>query len=487
MTNKKQSSDVTDNRNNRILILVDHKHRDMPSLALIAMFLREMGNEVRLVALWQENDVISQFDPGYLVLPRPIYDFSRLVRFRKEGRKIIIINSEGNAQDLKHQLHIPVPPDLFFFWNAFELEKDRTTLEKAHTTLKLIGCARTDFLHPTFKNLYPNPEELKKRWSLPLDRKIITIATSSQDSDLTSKEIERRAKLRQRRMIETAPYENIVANMRSLRALTEALVRYTVKHYPDFPIIIKPHPNENIKFWKALVDDLSKESPHIRLLVGEPINHLLLVSNFHISHNVCTTTIESMLMGIAAVELQTEKSYQMYKKEHLEMGDYLVHTLEDYEKALKKELLGEGRPAEEKAVCKERLYKYVEKYYYKFDGLRSYSHAVELDKYMRETAEEVGKRLTFIFHSHPEYIRPYAWMVLRNITSATIHFLRKFKKTLLGRWKVVEGGKLGKLQVDERGRYDNRIKPGDEGYWLNKFEQARFKVEDFEDSFLSKN
>ena len=37
-----------------------------------------------------------------------------------------------------------------------------------------------------------------------------------------------------------------------------------------------------------------------------------------------------------------------------------------------------------------------------------------------------------------------------------------------------------KPKVDWRGRYDNRIKSGDELYWYEKFDKAQFDVNDFE-------
>ena len=64
----------------RILFLVDHKHRDLPSLALISHYLRTRGRETRLFALWQEEEQIRSFDLGFIVLPKPVYDNARLIR-----------------------------------------------------------------------------------------------------------------------------------------------------------------------------------------------------------------------------------------------------------------------------------------------------------------------------------------------------------------------------------------------------------------------
>ena len=59
--------------NNRVLFLVDHKHRDLPSLALIAYHLEKFGIVSKFTALWQDQAMIKDFDPGFLVLPKPTY------------------------------------------------------------------------------------------------------------------------------------------------------------------------------------------------------------------------------------------------------------------------------------------------------------------------------------------------------------------------------------------------------------------------------
>ena len=46
----------------------------------------------------------------------------------------------------------------------------------------------------------------------------------------------------------------------------------------------------HVVYWNELISEL--DAKNIKLLVGEPINHLLRISDLHITHNVCTTTIE---------------------------------------------------------------------------------------------------------------------------------------------------------------------------------------------------
>ena len=57
-----------------ILFLVDHKHRDLPALSLIAFFLKNLGITSKLVALAEEEPVIAEVDPDYVVFPKQSYN-----------------------------------------------------------------------------------------------------------------------------------------------------------------------------------------------------------------------------------------------------------------------------------------------------------------------------------------------------------------------------------------------------------------------------
>jgi len=230
--------------NKRILFLVDHKHRDLPSLSLIGYFLRQIGYEVKYVALWQENSIIRSFNPHYLILPKPIYELRRLIKYKLEDRKLIIIDTEGNPQDRKFKMNIEVPPDLYFFWNRIMLERHTPSLSKKGTILKLLGCPRLDFFHQKYAKLYPFRESLLKKYGLSRDNKTITIATSTQDSHFSDERLKNMAKRRKRILLETADYQNIVSNMRILRDVTEKMILFIILKYPNFNIVVKPHPNE---------------------------------------------------------------------------------------------------------------------------------------------------------------------------------------------------------------------------------------------------
>ena len=235
------------NSNRRILFLVDHKHRDLPSLSLIGYLLQKKGYDVKYKAIWLENEIINKFNPGYIVLPKPVYAIDRLIKFKIDGRKTIVINTEGNPQDIKLAMKIPIPPDLFFFWNQTQLELDKKILNESKIELVLAGCPRMDFLMgELYESIFPSKHELLKKYNLSDKNKTITIATSCQDAHFDEKLIQQKEKIRKKKFREAADYRDIVNNMRNLRDKTGEIIKGIVENFPDMNIILKPHPNKNI-------------------------------------------------------------------------------------------------------------------------------------------------------------------------------------------------------------------------------------------------
>jgi len=196
--------------NNRILFLVDHKHRDLPALALIGHYLKQFGKEVKYVALWQELPVIKSFNPAYIVLPKPVYDLGRLLTWKKEGRKIIVVDSEGNPQYKIFCMRIELAPEVYFFWNDVQMDKYKTGLKKQNCLAKVLGCPRTDFFHEKFQPISLSRVELAKQIGLLNNNFTITLATSAQDSHLTKKQQKRQKKRREKVLVETIDYDDIV-------------------------------------------------------------------------------------------------------------------------------------------------------------------------------------------------------------------------------------------------------------------------------------
>ena len=284
----------------RILFLVDHKHRDLPALTLIGCHLERRGFDVRHVALGDELPVIASFDPQCVVLPKPVYDLERLLRWRLEGRTLMVIETEGNPQDVTFELKIRVPPDVYFFWNRGMADRYRPQLD-GHSDTQVLGFMRSDFPHLRLDGAFPSRAELLARYGLDARRHTLTIATSAQDSHFSAERVRQKQRRRTRGFSKTADYLEIVANMRELRDRTVDFLRRITERFPDLNVAVKPHPHENAVFWSDVIQKMDRRN--IVLVVGEPINHLLRVSDLRAAFNVCTTTVEALLAGVPSIRL----------------------------------------------------------------------------------------------------------------------------------------------------------------------------------------
>ena len=197
---------------------------------------------------------------------------------------------------------------------------------------------------------------------------------------------------------------------------------------------------------------------------GEPIMHLLRVSDLNINHNVCTTTFESMLAGVPSIELQSSKSSELFGEEHLNLPQYVAKTVDQVDKAIVSEIINEKTKKNGfTKEYKEKIEIYIKKYAYKFDGQRCKAYANSIDQYIQKDINGINDITSF------EKIR-----LLYYLTPPMVkQFIKKLKIIRLIRGEnnlaLIDKNKYHSIKIDKLGRYDNRIKPGDEEFWMKKF------------------
>lgn len=461
--------------NNKILFLVDHKHRDLPALSLIAYYLNRMNCNVRLVGLGLEEQVITEFDPQVIVIPKPNYSFERMVKWKIGERKIVIIESEGNPQDLAYKINIRIKPDLYLFWNEIIKERYLPQLIKKNVQMKVLGYYRSDFLHKNFHDLLPSRKELLIKYGLNPDNKTITIATSTQDSHFSEERIINKKKRRNRTLLETADFRTIVQNSKKLRIITEKVIKIIVNKFPDINVAIKPHPNENAVFWHEFVKDVGKTN--LGLVVGEPINNLFAVSDLHISHNVCTTTIEGLMFGLPTVEIHTDTSRSLFAPEHLNIANYLLRSPEDIEVIVGSIFYGKNNEKILKIMNETNIESYVKKYFAAYDGCRCYEYGEELSNFVKNNS--INKKNINHFFVKLKWISLYFVIKAKNKFVEITTFSKKSKiEKEVNSPKEDNKRKIDKINgflVDyEYGLFDNRMKSGDENAWYQKYNECAF-------------
>ena len=153
----------------RVVFHIDHKHRDLPSMALIAFFLKKRGFKTYFCSSLNHN-IIHYINPDFIIMSKFRNALNNIQHWIKSDCKIIIIQSEGNLQAKenkyvserdKYLFQNTYTPELTIFWNYEEMYKYSKLMNKNKQKI-VIGCPRLDFLKPQFMNLYSSKEKFLK-------------------------------------------------------------------------------------------------------------------------------------------------------------------------------------------------------------------------------------------------------------------------------------------------------------------------------------
>jgi len=440
-----------------ILFAVDHKNRDLPSYSLIGYYLKKYGYILKYVSVPNVREELYKGRFEFLVYPKPNYSKNIFADFVRQGGKIIVIDTEGNNQEIEHKYKINLPPHLYFLWNKNSYDKYEYLNKKFGTELVIGGYYRSDFSHANLRSILTSKNDLLREYKISKDSKIITLASSLLDfflDDKTKNAFANRLKeLREGAADSSLKYYDEIENMKELYEITNSLIQIIIKNYKNIIIIIKPHPNENIKHWRNFA--LSYPN-NIRLMLDKPINDLLIMSDLHIAHNACTTISECMLMGVPSVEIQTDKSNLLYNEDHLKISDYVltnpkkINDIIDYEIKFK-----EGSSRRNTSSARS---KYIKKYYDIFDGNRCLFYSNVINRYCSENSKYIKR---FNFNHYQTLFRIWIKKIIKLIIN-TPSILSK----LCNLDPIMK-------KTDFRGRYENRINNGDEKVWFSKFEKNK--------------
>ena len=450
----------------KILVSIDLKHRDLPSSALIGFHLEKLGHEVRFCSVWDEDSIMKNFKADAIILPKPVFSSTLVAKWKLKGITTISLNTEGNPQDKHYQYHIPVATDLLITWNEKQKKSHLDFFKKYPTStygmpdVVNLGCMRLDLHHNKHSFLFKDSKkDLYRKFKLEEGKKIITIATSTQDADIPE---ESREVMNQRRiseMEESASYWDIVrSHDLSREIMTDTLS--VVSKVPETIVILKPHPNESIHFLKETIQKL--DSQNVKLMKGGTIQELLSISDLHIANNVCTTTFEAKLKQIPTIEINTELSEKLYEKEHLEIADYRSYSsLEVYEAV--KEIFFSDKPREKN----KQFEKYIYEKYGLFDGKRCEAYAVKIDSFLKERKVRSFTLKEKISLSKKAFIP----LLKINFWDQPLFRLSIYKKKIIAYFNSNSTLEGISRNEESRIRFEPKLQKGDENYWLRLYKE----------------
>ena len=101
-------------------------------------------------------ETFDQINPSVVIIPKPSYSYVNQIKWKLEGRKIIVIEAEGNNQDKFFEYKIIVFPDLYFFWNSGvkSIYEEKFIKNKVKYIVK--GFPRSDFFMEPLSNIFGN-------------------------------------------------------------------------------------------------------------------------------------------------------------------------------------------------------------------------------------------------------------------------------------------------------------------------------------------
>ena len=412
----------------KIVFLVDHKYRDFPSISLIGYFLQKKGHKVFFKRIHEPD--VEIINPDVIVeakYSRPEFYRKKIKKWQEKNIKVIVMETEGIIQWKGFTPLMNYEPDFCFFWNKNHGYKYNKSFYEGKTIV--LGCPRSDFLHKNLRQLTKDNSIFE---DLDLDKNIktITVATPNSYEDLTE--------------------ETLITHMKESRKSIEAFCKGFSNSNLKCNLIIKPHPNENINFWNEFVKRLNDK--RVKILVGKNIQDLLSVSDLHIAKTGCLTLPEASLLDINTIELLSlsDSSKQIFFNDHTFLGTYNIEKFSEIEKDLN-DIVNNEIDNEIKNNHKNKLKKYIDNYFYKYDGKRCFEYSKVLDEYLRNENNFSKKKITFI---------------------TLFSFIRAFViKTMKLVYRTI---KYNKSLIDNRGRFDNRIKEKDKDELFLKYDKNNY-------------
>lgn len=289
-----------------IYIPIEIKVRELEGRVLLALAAAERGH---VVVVGEKKDTIvkasrGEFPPG-LVHMKSITPHDSMIEsltnLRKQGHKITVQDEESGLLDdsydtfarLRFSEQTIQMVDRVFTWGHY----DYRSLEKMYgdqiDKFSITGSPRVDFWRKDFHDYYANIEE-----AATIDGKPYFMVVSNFSGPLNVNPFWNvmarlnkagyfdREDGRERHEFENAAYQT--------RLIGEFvfLIRELAVTYPDYNILVRPHPVESIEGWSKLIGDVPNVVVQRDGTISRWIRHAEVII-----HNGCTSALEAAIAG----------------------------------------------------------------------------------------------------------------------------------------------------------------------------------------------
>jgi len=455
-------SNVTD-----FLLIVDHKWRDLPGMAALRVWLEEgFGCSAELIHYGQWASALMQYRPQAIVLPHVNGSRNqRIARVAHEmDTRVVVIQTEGRPNNIETMEYAAGQfadtryVDLWFTWSEtvrdFMLERNVLPPER----VVVGGPHRFDIYRPELNRLLMPRAEFAREYSLDANRPIVSWATNFTTAKFHVANQEFLLQDWQDLGVAQLPSLSDPLEFARLDWLARegALesVQALMRAYPDAQFILKPHPAEELDYYRAFVEKCRQAEMNVTLVVREYIWDILNAVDVHI-HRLCTTGVEAWLLDVPSIELHQfdygdwsvkipgAAAEAMQGNDWVTNADQLIERVGFY--------LDGGKPTAAQMAARER---YIQRWLHRVDGRRCHEHARILSQFIQERRP----------------IKPFPLDELSWQTRAKLglnHLLRRPLDASLRFWQ-----RPGQEEVDFLGQVDRTTSPEDARLWTRRAREA---------------
>lgn len=296
-----------------IVILVDHKVRDLLGATLMAHHVEARGIKCHLEPLESTLSCLVKHQPDLILFNH--LTAPHLVRYSKRLKELNVLNAvlpnEGISYDEEVMRfnagghHKGAHIDLFFCWNEAHKQAIQEQMpSSSFMRLEVCGVPRFDFYFKPWSDVFSQgcPARGKKP-------KILVCTNFAYARYDTQSEADKKRFFSQFAVIPVARdyHGNIAASSRArtqFLVFLEALARST-----EFEITLRPHPREEASWYAEHIKSFPEEARSSITIDSDSVVTALMQScDLEIACETCTTSMEAWMSGKPAIELVFERN-----------------------------------------------------------------------------------------------------------------------------------------------------------------------------------
>lgn len=439
----------------RIMIVVDHKWRDLPSSVYLKLLLeKKYGHSVELVRLGEDSALISSFRP-HMVIYNNLYEKDRneYARHLKScGIKILILPTEGitfsDQQTLlfTHKYSGIDFIDLYLAWNSLMHNAILENSVLPESKVRLVGNCRFDFYLPPLSRLLKSRDYFLHKYGMPLKHMNILITTNYANAEFWPNTSFLEKNLEKQRAngipvfsdaTKLAKYEYEYRKM-----MFDIIIEFSKKQQ-DINLLLKYHPSERKILYQRFADELKTLNPNVFLIEGEYIWDVLNISDLVIQR-CSTVAIEAWLMGKYTAEVELLPSLDHFLQPRHRDGSWAVRSVQDLSELISSISHNTLSISQKMKTYREKT---IQDLIFKPDGETSKRVAEVIDSSARKT------------HTN-----------IRSISGVTMkNRVKSFVRRTVGMKGYDIVSNLSKFKIgDYLGRYDKRFSADDIAEWSKK-------------------